>query len=489
MKMNKISKKNSQTDKDIKNIKFNNECEEKYFNQNCKKKYDTATDDDYLPIYNLVIHKKINPFFTNSKFIHYIDPISNQNSTTNNQGKNIVKLYVLNQKCDEVIDGQKKINNFLLRLKNVIKLCFLNTINFRNDNFIFDTNFRIDFDEKIIAKKFMTNFLINDTEAVYKIKNNLQNFFKDFEISDAKYYDFKPTIYCENYSFDSTVSLAFIDKQIHHDEIEFLNIENDITNAKKYYSPNFLRFFYTIKKNFNNEEIIYNAQFYYFENYYNVFRNWAAKIDLTKIDYNKLKLYFDGELKKDLGFCVKEIFDKINVTLLFGLVLNKKFRKNIIKGICYNFLIQKDLIIRSLVNKDSIFIYYEFENELESFEKAFLTCNTRVIRNLENDIYINLGSSDPNFESNKCESFQDENLSEDIFEKINHIKKFKRDHSILVEKIDKILFFILEDFEKYLLSHNFKYYLCNLTKSNFTENENIEFDSQIGNFKSEISKN
>ncbi|KAM0675991.1 hypothetical protein GVAV_000771 [Gurleya vavrai] len=486
MKMNRISQENSYTDENIKNIKFYKECEEKYFNQILINKNETIIGDNYLPIFNLISNKNDKYLNTDTIGIYYNDLISNQNIITYDRQKNIVVLNVFNKKCDELNDGQNKINDFFLRLKNILKLCFFNTINSRNDYFVLDTNFKIDFNEKIIFKKFKTNILINDTVAIFKIKNNLEKIFNACEISDAIYYDFKPLIYTEKYSFDSLVNLAFIDKQNQFDEIDILKEKKNFLSAQIYDSPNFFRFFYTIKKKINNEEIIYNAQFYYFENYFDVFRNWAANIDIKKLGFNKLKLYFDGEIKTELDTCIQEILDKINVTLLFGLVLNKKYRLNIIKGICYNFFLTKDLIFRRLVKDFSVSIYLKINEKIKDFELAYITCNTRAMKYFEKDIKINLRFLEKNFLSNKRRTEQDKKLSEKVIEKITHINKFKLKHSILVRKINKILFIIFEEFKIYLISQEYNNYFCILTKINPTEIENFESDSQIENFLGEI---
>ncbi|KAM0674188.1 hypothetical protein GVAV_002262 [Gurleya vavrai] len=486
IKMNLISKENSYTNENNKKIKFNKKCEKKYFNQILNNEYQTVKSDDYLFLFNLISYKNEDYLNDDTKYLYYNDPILNQNTTTYDRQKNIVVLNVFNKKCDELNDGQNKINDFFLRLKNILKLCFFNTINSRNDYFVLDTNFKIDFNEKIIFKKFKTNISINDTEAIFKIKNNLEKIFKTCEISDVIYYDFKPLIYTEKYSFDSLVNLAFIDKQNQFDEIDILKEKKKFLSAKIYDSPNFYRFFYTIKKKINNEEIIYNAQFYYFENYFDVFRNWAANIDIKKIGFDKLKLCFDGEIKTELDTCIQEIFDKINLTLLFGLVLNKKYRLNIIKGICYNFFLTKDLILRRLVKDFSVSIYLKIDEKLKDFELAYITCNTRAIEYFEKDIKTNLRSLEKNFLSNKRLTEQDKKSSEKVIEKIAHINKFKLKHSILVRKIDKIFFIIFEEFKIYLISQEYNNYFCILTKINPTEIENFESDSQIENFLGEI---
>ncbi|KAM0674185.1 hypothetical protein GVAV_002259 [Gurleya vavrai] len=489
IKMNIIPKEgNSSTVKDLKNIEFNKKCEQKFFNTKFFNKSKTVSDDDYLSILNLIPYKNDKNLDTDTKGIFYINPKLNQNNTKINQCENIVKFYVCNQNYGVVNDGQKKMNNFLLRLKNVFKFYFTNTKNYRNDDFIFDTNFRIDFFEKIIGKKFLTNILIDDTEAIYKIKNYLQKIFKDAEISNVIFYDFKPTIYTIYYNFESNASLASIDKQNQIENFKFLNKKNDLTGANIYDSTNFFRFFYTIKKKLNNEDIIFNAQFCYFENYFDTFRNWAAEIDIKKLDYKILKFYFGKSIEINSEILIQKIFYEFNVNLLFGLVFNKTYRKNIIKGICYNFLILKNLIIRPLVDKDSIFVDYEFERNLETFEIAYLTWNRQVLENLEKDINTNFNSFETNFLSNKQKTNQDKKLFEEMNKKIIEIIKFKLDHSILVEKIENILFIIFLEFKKYLLSQNYNNYFCILTKSNSTEIENIKFNSQIEKFKSKIFK-
>ncbi|KAM0675376.1 hypothetical protein GVAV_001202 [Gurleya vavrai] len=476
IEMNKMSfKKNSifNIDKKIENIKFARKGERLFFNQKLKNKYEILENDDNILIINLMINKRSFHLQKELKGVYYNDPTSNQNNANFDDFKNIAILNVLNKKCDEVNVGQKNSHDFFLRLKNIFKSFFFNPLNIRNDIFVLDTNFLIDYNEKLIAKKLLKNILINENDAKNKIKNCLIEIFKNSEISDAMFYDFKPLIYTENYNFDSTKSVAFIDKQNQCVSFEFNEEKSKLLSANSYDISCFLRFFFIIKKKFKNKDILFYAQFYYFEDHFKIFCDWAEKVDIKK-------LYFEN-----FG---NEIIYGFTANLLFGLVLNEKYRMNIVKGICYDFFIPKDTIIQNLVNQCTPLIDFKFQKNLKDFISANVIYSSIAIQKIDKVITDKLISLESFFHSNERKTAQDLQLFEDTNKNFIHISKFKQKHSILVDEINETLLLIFVEFKKFLLSQNYNRYSCILTKSFETEIKNNEFDSELEIFEKEILK-
>ncbi|KAM0675592.1 hypothetical protein GVAV_000958 [Gurleya vavrai] len=461
----------------IEEIEFKKPCDEKYFLNNLIDNSDTEKEFNFLPLMNLVEQKIDIDYFERQSGIYYIDSTTSQEkSDLYKNDENIVVVEIINNKDDNISYGQKKIYDFLFRFKKIIASCYSKKNYLRSFETILDTSFFIDFDEKIIGKTFYTNISIDNLYDFDKIRLLLKDIFDDAEISSIVFYDFKPFVYSQYFDFDfnATTNLDFIDKQnkLYNVDIqeEFKSVNMEATLDK---TISCLRFFYTVKKKINNENVLFNAQFFYYENFYYFFSDWwndVAKID--KLITDCFKINQRDLLNHQINLTICKILEKLPKLLIFGLILNEKNSENILKGIFYYYIISENLFLKEILNQNSFLKYSRFTNYLQDFEKALLICNLKVIKEIENDISQKLILFNKNFEDYEQEIRSLENLQFKIYNITNYLN---------------VLFpFFLNQFKKNLKEIEFNNYECILTISSEQRLYDYNLWWQIHYFKSII---
>ncbi|KAM0673918.1 hypothetical protein GVAV_002436 [Gurleya vavrai] len=383
------------TNINLADFEFYKECEREFYREKFIDKNNSESNFNFIPIYNFIKKDKFDDMKKQNS-VYYNDSISEPSKSDYEALKNVVVLDVLEIDDDIVIEGQKKITQFLSRLENIVEYLKYNYNDIRLDRTILDIKFVIDFNEKVFCDYFKTNLSINDKDLFNDIKKSIKESFKDIKISNIIYYNLKPIVYSKNYEFNLNSYLYIIDKQdyyIQSDSKRKLLNEKFLIIKKKSKQVDFLRFYYSLTTKINNQKIILNAQFYYYENQYDKFCEWIKikgiknlLCDFYIIDAlflnnknifckNMLCKYYNANITDynfTQSFCanlnckfydidylkfkncqvpsiIYSIIDNFEIDFLFGLMLCLKSSENNLKGITYHHLILKNKLIKDIV--------------------------------------------------------------------------------------------------------------------------------------------
>ncbi|KAM0675623.1 hypothetical protein GVAV_000991 [Gurleya vavrai] len=399
-----FKQESSNTGINLSDIEFYKDSEHEYFKEKFSKNTKIEPNFNFMPIYNFIKNDEFDDMKKQNS-VYYNDFISESSRSVYEALENIVVLDVSKLYNDEVIDGQKKITQFLIHLEKIVEYWNLKYNYLGLNRSIHNVNLTLDSNEKILCEKFKTNLSINDMDVLINIKKFLEESFKDSIISNEIYYNSKPIEYSKNYEFDSNFNLDCIYKQsfcIQSDSKRKKTNEIVTPKKNKLKQNYFLRFYYTLTTNIDNQKIILNAQFYYNEYSCGKFCKWINNIgfknflcDFYEIDAlyindnyyickNMLCKYYnknDTDVKYKQSFCaninckfyvikylklkdcqvlstIYSIMNNFEIDFIFGLILCIKSSENILKGITYQYLISNNKLIKDIIESSNFFLSF-----------------------------------------------------------------------------------------------------------------------------------